>query len=275
EPIHEAGPSTPIEILGLEDVPSSGDPFVVVPSDSEAKQISGRLQQLQRERLLQKAKRVTLEDLHVQIREGKIKDLNLIVRGDVQGSVEALCSNLEKIESQKVQVQIIHSGVGAISESDIMLAAASNALAIGFNVRPTQRAEDLARQEGVQVRTYRIIYDAISAIRTAMAGLLDRAFEENLLGRGEIREVFRTAKGFSIAGSYVRDGRLNRNANIRILRDSVVVHEGKLASLRRFKDDVSEVPQGMECGIGVERFNDIRVGDVVECYEMKEITPTL
>ncbi|HQO34173.1 MAG TPA: translation initiation factor IF-2 [bacterium] len=275
EPIHEAGPSTPIEILGLEDVPSSGDPFVVVPSDSEAKQISGRLQQLQRERLLQKAKRVTLEDLHVQIREGKIKDLNLIVRGDVQGSVEALCSNLEKIESQKVQVQIIHSGVGAISESDIMLAAASNALAIGFNVRPTQRAEDLARQEGVQVRTYRIIYDAISAIRTAMAGLLDRAFEENLLGRGEIREVFRTAKGFSIAGSYVRDGRLNRNANIRILRDSVVVHEGKLASLRRFKDDVSEVPQGMECGIGVERFNDIRVGDVVECYKMKEITPTL
>ncbi|MFH1738403.1 MAG: translation initiation factor IF-2, partial [bacterium] len=275
EPITEAGPAKPVEILGLEDVPSSGDPFVVVPFDSQARQLSARLQQMQRERDLRQTHHVTLEDLHAQIIEGKIKELNIIVKGDVQGSVEALCSNLARIESAKVMVVIMHSGVGAISESDVMLASASNALVIGFNVRPTPRAEDLSRQEGVQIRTYKVIYDAISAIRASMAGLLDRAFEETLLGRCEIREVFRTAKGLSIAGSYVQNGHLTRNANIRILRDSVIVHEGKLASLRRFKDDVREVPQGMECGIGVERFNDIRVGDVLECFELEEVAPTL
>ncbi len=275
EPIEEAGPSVPVEILGLNDVPDSGDPFVVVPEDSQAKQISSRLQQIQRERELRRTRRVTLEDLHAQIEQGEIKELNLVVKADVQGSVEAVCSNLENIESAKVKLNIIHSGAGAISESDVMLASASNALVIGFNIRPTPRAEELARQENVQIRTYRVIYDAISSIRDAMAGLLDKDFEENVLGRCEVREVFRTSKGFSIAGSYVRDGHLARNAHIRILRDSVVVHEGRLASLRRFKEDVREVGQGMECGIGVERFNDIRVGDVVECYELEEVAPSL
>jgi translation initiation factor IF-2 len=273
--ITEAGPSTPVEVLGLENVPTSGDPFVVVSYDSQAKQLSARLQQIQRERELRRAQRVTLEDLYARIKEGRIKELNLVVKGDVQGSVEALCSNLEKIESAKVKVNILHSGVGAISESDTMLASASNALVIGFNVRPTPRADDLARQEGVEIRTYRVIYDAISAIRDAMTGLLEVTYRENILGRGEVREVFRMDKGLSIAGSYVQDGRLTRNAHVRILRDAVVIHEGKLVSLRRFKEDVREVPQGMECGIGLERFNDLRVGDVVECYELEEVAPTL
>jgi translation initiation factor IF-2 len=273
--ITEAGPATPVEVLGLENVPTSGDPFVVVSYDSQAKQLSARLQQIQRERELRRAQRVTLEDLYAQIKEGRIKELNLVVKGDVQGSVEALCSNLEKIASEKVKVNILHSGVGAISESDTMLASASNALVIGFNVRPTPRADDLARQEGVEIRTYRVIYDAISAIRDAMTGLLEVTYRENILGRGEVREVFRMDKGLSIAGSYVQDGRLTRNAHVRILRDAVVIHEGKLVSLRRFKEDVREVPQGMECGIGLERFNDLRVGDVVECYELEEVAPTL
>lgn len=275
EPITQAGPATPIGVLGLNDVPTSGDPFVVVPRDAPARQISARLQQIQRERELRGALHITLEDLHAQIEEGRIKELNLIIKGDVQGSVEALCSSLEKIESEKVKVNIMHRGVGAISESDIMLASASNTLVLGFNVRPTPRAEDLARQENVQARTYRVIYEAISAIRDAMLGLLDTTYQENILGRGEVREVFRADRGLSIAGSYVQDGCLTRNAHIRILRDSVVVHEGKLASLRRFKEDVREVPQGLECGIGVERFNDIRVGDVLECYELEEVAPSL
>ncbi len=275
EPIESAGPSMPVEILGLNDVPASGDPFVVVPEDSQAKQISNRLQQIQRERELRRTRRVTFEDLHAQIEQGEIKELNLIIKGDVQGSVEALRSNLESIASDKVKLNIIHSGAGAVSESDVMLASASNALVLGFNVEPTVRAEELGRQENVQIRTYRVIYDAIASIRDAMTGLLEKDYAENVLGRGEVREVFRTSKGFSIAGSYVRDGHLTRNAHIRILRDSVVVHEGRLASLRRFKEDVREVGQGMECGIGVERFNDIRVGDVVECYELEEVAPTL
>ncbi|MEW6234299.1 MAG: translation initiation factor IF-2 [Candidatus Omnitrophota bacterium] len=275
ETIQEAGPSWPVEILGIEDVPSAGDPFIVVKDDNQAKQLSAKLRLIQRERELRRTRHVTLEDLHMQIEEGEIKELRIIVKGDVQGSVGAVCDNLNKIESEKVRIDILHSGVGSIAESDVMLASASNAVIIGFNVRPHPQVAELAKREHVDLRTYRIIYDAISDIKNAMTGMLDKTFKEKILGRGEIREVFRLSRGISIAGSFVQDGHLQRNAPVRLLRDSVVIHEGKLSSLKRFKDDVREVPSGYECGIGLEKWNDIRVGDVVECYELEEVAPTL
>ncbi|MBN2330004.1 MAG: translation initiation factor IF-2 [Candidatus Omnitrophica bacterium] len=275
EMLEEAGPSTPVEILGIEDVPSAGDPFIVVKDDNQAKQISARLQQIQRERDMRRTRHVTLDDLHSQIQEGAIKELNVIVKGDVQGSVGAVSENLLKIESEKVRIEIIHSGVGAISESDVMLASASNAVIIGFNVRPHPHVTDLAKREHVDIRTYRIIYQVISDVKNAMEGMLDKTYEERILGRGEVREVFRLSRGLSIAGLYIQNGRLLRNAPVRLLRDSVVVHEGSLSSLRRFKEDVREVQSGFECGIGLENFNDIREGDVIECYQMDEVAPTL
>ncbi len=275
EKLIEAGPSQPVEIIGIESVPSAGDPLVVVTDDAQAKEISSQLQLIQRERDMKRTQHVTLEDLHRQIESGTVKTLNLIVRGDVQGSVGAVCESLRKIESEKVKIDIIHSGVGAISESDIMLASASNALIIGFNVRPYPQAEELARREHVDIRLYRIIYDAVEEIRKAMTGMLDKVYEERFIGRGEIREVFRLSKGMSIAGSYVTDGKLMKNFPVRLVRDSVVIHEGKLSSLRRFKDDVKEVQSGYECGLGFESFSDLRDGDLVECFEMVEVAPTL
>ncbi len=275
EPIDEAGPAYPVEIVGMEDVPSAGDPFMVVPDESQAKQISARLQQIQRERELKRTKHISLDDLHSMIEEGEIKELRIIVKGDVQGSVGAVCQSLNEIESDKVRIEIIHSGVGAITESDVMLASASNAIIIGFNVRPYPHVSDTAKREHVDIRTYRVIYNAIQDVKQAMTGMLDKTYREKVLGHGEIREVFKLSRGISIAGSYVQDGRLMRNAPVRLLRDSVVIHEGKLSSLKRFKDDVKEVPSGYECGIGLEQWNDIRVGDVVECYELEEVAPVL
>ncbi len=275
EQIAQAGPAMPVEIIGLEDVPTAGDPFIVVTDDSQAKQISTRLQQIQRERELKRTEHITLEDLHNQIEKGAVKELRLIIKGDVQGSVGALNESLNKIESQKVRIEILHSGVGSITESDVMLASASNALIIGFNVRPHPQVMDLAKREHVDIRMYRVIYDVITDIKKAMTGMLDKTYKEKYVGRSEIREVFRLSKGISIAGSYVQDGRLLRNAPVRLLRDSIVVHEGRLSSLKRFKDDVREVQSGYECGIGLEQFNDIRVGDVLECYQMEEVAPTL
>ena len=275
EPLQIAGPSMPVEILGLDNVPSAGDPFIVVEDDAQAKQISARLQQIQRERDLRRTHHVTLEDLHIQIEQGAVKELNIIIKGDVQGSVGALCENLAKITSEKVRIEIIHSGVGSITESDVMLASASNALIIGFNVRPHPNVMDLSKREHVDIRMYRVIYDAISDIKKAMTGMLDKTYREKIIGRGEIREVYRLSRSLSIAGSFVQDGRLLRNSPVRLVRDSVVVHEGRLSSLKRFKDDVREVASGYECGIGLERFNDIRVGDIVECYQMEEVAPTL
>ncbi|MDX9753705.1 MAG: translation initiation factor IF-2 [bacterium] len=275
EHIDEAGPSTPVEILGNEDVPSAGDPFIVVQDDAQAKQISSRLQQIQREREMRRTRHVTLEDLHAQIQQGQIKELQIIVKGDVQGSVGAVCESLLKIESDKVRIDIIHSGVGAITESDVMLASASNALIIGFNVRPYAHVSDLAKREHVDIRTYRVIYDAINDIRQAMTGMLEKTKVEKQIGMAQVREVFRLSRGISIAGLMVQHGQMVRNKPIRLLRDSVVVHEGKLSSLKRFKDDVKEVAAGFECGIGIENFNDIRPGDLVECYEVTEVAQTL
>ena len=275
KPILEAGPSTPVEILGIENVPSAGDPFIVVKDDAQAKHISAKLQQIQRERDLRRTHHVTLEDLHTQIEEGSIKDLQVIIKGDVQGSVGAVCESLMKIESSKVRIDILHSGVGAVSESDVMLASASNAIIIGFNVRPHPQVSEIAKREHVDIRTYRIIYQVISDIKNAMEGMLEKTFEEKILGRGEVREVFRLSRGLSIAGLFIQDGRLLRNLPVRLLRDSVVIHEGKLSSLRRFKEDVREVQSGFECGIGLERFNDIRDGDILECYKLEELAPSL
>ena len=275
EPLVTAGPSMPVEILGLEGVPSAGDPFIVSKDDIQAKQISTRLQQIQRERDLRRARHITLEELHKQIVEGKVKDLRVIVKGDVQGSVGALSESLLKIESDKVRIQIIHSGVGSITESDVMLASASNALIVGFNVRPHPQVVDLAKQEHVDIRLHRVIYDAIAEIKQAMTGMLDKTYKENIIGRGEIREVFKVSRSMSIAGLYVQDGKLLRNASVRLLRDSVIVHEGKLSSLKRFKDDVREVASGYECGMGLERFQEMRVGDIVECFEHVEVASTL
>ena len=275
EMITTAGPSMPVEILGNEAVPSAGDPFIVVKDDAQAKTISSRLQQIQREREIRRTRHITLDALHAQIMEGQIKELQIIVKGDVQGSVGALSESLLKIESEKVRINIIHNGVGAITESDVMLASASNALIIGFNVRPYPQVADLAKREHVDIRTYRIIYDAINDIRQAMTGMLEKTFVEKSVGTAEVREVFRLSKGISIAGLYVQQGQLVRNKPIRLLRDGVIVHEGKLSSLKRFKDDVKDVQAGFECGIGIENFNDIRNGDVVECYDVTEVAPTL
>lgn len=275
EELEVAGPAQPVEIIGMSDVPSAGDPFIVVQDDAQAKNISTRLQQIQRERELKRQRKVTLEDLHRQIEEGEMKELQIIVKGDVQGSVDAVCSNLLKIESSKVRVEILHSAVGAITESDVMLASASNALIIGFNVRPAPDVRDLAKREMVDIRTYQIIYEAIEDVRKAMTGMLDMQYRERELGHAEIREVFKLGRGLSIAGCYVQDGVLIRNSKCRLLRDSVIIHEGKLDSLKRFKEDAKEVKAGAECGIGLENFSDLRVGDVVECYDMEEVAPSL
>ncbi len=273
--ITKAEPGDPVEITGLQDIPVAGDPFTVVEDDTQARQISIRLQQAQRQRDMKKAHRVTLEQLHTLIEAGELKELRLVVKADVQGSVEAVTDSLLNIESEKVKVVVLHNGVGPISDSDVMLASASNALIVGFNTQAQPSAIALAKSEGVEIRTFNIIYKAIDEIRNAMAGLLDRAYKETIVGRCEIREIFRLSKGLSIAGGQVQDGKVARNLPIRVLRDDAVIHEGKISSLKRFKDDVPEVPSGMECGIGVESFSGLQVADIIECYKLEEVTPTL
>jgi translation initiation factor IF-2 len=273
--VEEAGPATPVEILGIDGVPVAGDMFHVVPDERVARQLSLKLQHIQRVRDLRKARHVSLEDLHAQITQGEIKELNIIVKADVQGSVGAIVDALGKLPSERVKINIIHQGVGTVSESDVMLASASNAIILGFNVRPAPPVEDLAKAEHVDIRTYRIIYDAIADIRNAMEGMLESKYKEVSLGRCEVREVFRVDKQGIITGCYVTSGKMLRNAKMRILRDDIVIHEGALDSLRRFKEDVKEVASGFECGIGVSRFNDVRVGDVIECYTLEEVKQTL
>ena len=274
-PKQSAGPGTPVEITGLPDVPTAGDPFAVVDDDSQARQTSIKLQQAQRQRALRKRQLVTLDQLHDLIEEGGLKELMLVVKGDVQGSVEAVVDNLLQIESDKVKVRVIHNGVGPVNESDIMLASASNALVIGFSVSVPAMTQMLAKQEGVEIRTFTVIYRAIDEIRNAMTGLLDSDYKENILGRCLVREVFRLSKDLSIAGCQVQDGKITRNRKMRVLRDAEVLHKGTISSLKRFKDDVPEVQTGFECGVGVERFDSIRVGDIIECFELEEVAPTL
>jgi translation initiation factor IF-2 len=269
--VKEAGPSTPVEITGLNDVPQAGDRFAVLSDEKTARQVGeARAQQAVLAQRGEKS-RVTLETLFEQMKQGEIKDLNLIVKADVQGSAEALSASLQKIDVEGVKVKIIHSAVGAITESDITLAAASNAIVIGFNVRPDVNAKRAAEAESVDVRLHRIIYKVMEEIETAMKGMLDPEFAEKIIGQAEVRQTFKVSKVGTIAGSYVTDGKITRNSGIRLIRDGVVIFEGVIDDLKRYKDDAKEVSQGYECGITIKNFNDVKEGDIIEAYIMEEV----
>jgi len=274
--VQEAGPSIPVEVAGLPGVPSAGDVFQVVKDERIAREIAEDRARKQRTADLSVSAKVTLDDLFSKITEGSVKELALVIKSDVQGSAEALTAGVEKLATDAVKLRVIHSGVGGITESDVLLAAASNAIIVGFNVRPEPKASALAEQQGVDVRLYTIIYDAMAEIKAAMEGLLEPTLKERTLGRAEVRQVFTVSKAGVIAGSYVVDGTITRAAvGVRVIRDNVVVYEGKLGSLRRFKDDVREVQQGYECGISVENFNDIKAGDIIEAYAVDKIAAKL
>ncbi len=269
--IQSAGPSVPVEILGMPDVPQPGDKFMAVIDEKKARSISAFRLQQQRETTLAQNKRVTLEDLHQQIIEGEIKELNLIIKADVQGSIQAVKEAFAKLDSNEVRVKVIHDGVGGITEGDVLLAAASNALIIGFNVRPTEKAAPLAARENVEIDLYSVIYDAINDMKKAMDGLLAPKFKEKIVGRAEVREIFTIPKVGSIAGCFVLTGNMERNLTARLIRDNVVVYEGKIGSLRRFKDDVKSVQSGYECGLSFEKYQDVKQGDIVEPFVLEEI----
>jgi len=276
-PVKSAGPATPVEVLGLTSLPQPGDPFQTVADAAKARQIATFRQTRAKEQALTaKGGRLTLESLKEQIAEGGVKELPIIVKADVQGSAEVLADTLTKLSDEKVKINIIRSGVGAINESDVLLASASNAIVIGFNVRPDRNAADVAEREQVDVRLHSVIYNVTDEIKKGMAGLLEPTFKEVRIGSAAVREVFKVPKVGSIAGCMVTDGRITRSGDtqVRLLRDNVVIHEGKIGSLRRFKDDVSEVKAGLECGIGLERYNDIKVGDVIEVFTMERVAVT-
>ena len=270
--VKEAGPSQPVEILGLNDVPNAGEVFVGCASEKEARNFADTFIAQNKVKLLDETKsKMSLDDLFNQIKEGNLKELNIVVKADVQGSVEALKQSLLKLSNEEVVVKVIHGGVGAINESDVILASASNAIIIGFNVRPDATAKDIAEREGVDLRLYRVIYNAIEDVEAAMKGMLDPVFEEKILGHAEVRQTFKASGVGTIAGAYVQDGIFERNCSTRLIRDGVVMFDGPLASLKRFKDDVKEVRAGYECGFVFENYNDIKEGDQVEAYKMVEI----
>ena len=273
--VEEAKPATPVEILGLEGIPEAGDTFTAVADREKAKNIATYREQKAREAQLAKSSRVTLEGLAEQIKTAGVKELPIILKGDVQGSVEVLADSLQKLSNEQVKVRVLRSGVGAITESDVLLASASNAIIIGFNVRPERKAQELAEQENVEIRLHSIIYELQDEIRKAMVGLLEPVFKETYLGRAEVRDTFRVPKVGTIAGCYVQDGTIKRDAEVRLLRDNVVVFKGRVGSLRRFKDDVSEVRNGMECGIGIAGYGDIKVGDVIEAFSVQKVAGEL
>ena len=271
EKIHKAGPATAVEILGLNDVPAAGDRFNAVGDDHLAKEIAEKRKQKQREEIMARKSGMTLEELFSSAAEGEVKELNLIVKGDVMGSVGAVVSSLEKLSNEEVKVKIVHQGVGAINESDVILAGTAGAVIIGFNVRPSSAVQAAADRESVQIRTYRVIYDIIDDVEAAMKGMLDPEFKEEVLGEIDVRDTFEVPGVGIIAGGYVMKGKIVRNASARLVREGIVIHEGNISSLKRFKDDAKEVAQGFECGIGLENYNDIKVGDVIECYHMVEV----
>ena len=270
-----AGPSTPVEILGFAGVPEAGDTFTVLEDDKMAREISARRQQRERMAALMASARVSLESFMESVKEGQVKELSLILKADVQGSIEALKESLGKLGNEEVGVKVLHSAVGGITETDVMLAAASAAVIVGFNVRPTPGAREVAKHEKVDIRLYSVIYDAIDEIKSALEGILEPAQQEVVRGHAEIRELFHVPNVGTIAGCYVTDGNINRNSNVRLIRDNVVIYTGKISSLRRFKDDVNEVQSGYECGIGIENYNDIKQGDIIEPYVTEEVSRTL
>ena len=267
--IKSAGPSIPVEILGLSEVPSAGDRFAVVKDEKTARNMAEIRKQKIKDESFHSANRVSLEDLYSQIQEGTVKELGIIVKADVQGSVQAIKQSLEKLSTDDVRVRVIHGGVGAITETDVTLATASNALLIGFNVRPDSNASIIADKEGVSIKTYRIIYDAIEDVKSAMIGMLDPEYKEVINGKAEVRMVYKISNIGTIAGCYVLDGKIIRNSEVRVIRDGIVIFESTLASLKRFKDDAKEVNAGYECGLSVERFNDLKEGDIIESFTMQ------
>ena len=269
--VTEAGPSTPVEISGLSEVPSAGDTFNAVADERMARELAEERRVKQSANALGGTKKVSLEDLFSQIQAGEMKTLNIIVKADVQGSAEAVKTSLEKISNDEVRVKVIHSAVGAINESDVMLAATSGAIIVGFNVRPDNAARDSAARSKVDMRMYRVIYDCINEIEAAMKGMLAPQFKEVVIGHAEVRETYKVSKVGTVCGCYCTDGKIQRGCDVRVLRDNIVIHEGSLASLRRFKDDVKEVASGYECGMQVEKFNDIKPGDIIECFVMEQI----
>ena len=273
--ITEAGPSEPALILGLNGAPTAGDKFIVMDTDQEAREIASKREQLQRELGLRTQKRVTLEDIGRRKALGSFNELNIIVKGDVDGSIEALSDSLIKLSTPEVQVNVIHKAVGAISESDVTLAAASDAFIIGFQVRPSLAARRLAERDGVDIRLYSIIYKAIEEVKDAMEGMLSPEIKEEILGSAEVLQTYHISKVGTIAGAIVREGKVKRNCKVRIIRDGIVIYTGDLGSLKRFKDDVKEVTSGFDCGLSVAGYNDIKVGDFIESFEEVEVKKTL
>jgi translation initiation factor IF-2 len=273
--IEEAGPSTPVEVLGLESMPDSGDTFLVVSDRDKAKGIAQYRKMKERESQLAKSSRVSLEGLAEQIRLAGVKELPLIIKGDVTGSVEVLADSLTRMSTEKVRIKVVHSGVGSITESDVLLATASNTIIIGFNVRPERKAAELAQQEGIEIRLHSIIYELQDEIRKAMLGLLEPVFKENYLGRAEVLNVFHIPKVGAIAGCRVLDGVIRRDSEVKVTRGDEQIHKGKVNSLKRFKDDAREVTNGMECGIGMGGFNDLKPGDLIEAYTTEKLAADL
>src|SRR5882757_2579493 len=273
--VNEAGPSTPVQVLGLDGAPQAGEKFQVMETDREAREVANKRGQIMREQSIRTKKHITLDEIGRRLAIGSFKQLNVIVKGDVDGSVEALSDSLLKLSTPKIQVSIIHKAVGQISESDVLLASASDAVIVGFQVRPSGSARKLADNEEIEIRLYSIIYDAINEVKAAMVGMLEKEMEEVIVGNAEVRDVFKISKVGTVAGTMVTDGYIKRNNPIRLIRDGIVVYAGKLNSLKRFKDDASEVKSGFDCGMGIEGFNNIEVGDVIESYEMKEVKRSL
>ncbi|HWW62188.1 MAG TPA: translation initiation factor IF-2, partial [Thermoanaerobaculia bacterium] len=275
ERIKEAGPATPVQVTGFEDVPNAGDSLQGIDDETQARMIGQMRQEKAREAAQSKGSRMSLDQLFQKLQKGETKELNLIVKADVQGSVEVLGETMRKLSTAEVKVNIIHSSVGAISTNDVLLASASDAIVVGFNVRPERSAGELAEKEGVDVRLYTVIYNLLDEMKAAMTGLLDPKFQDVFQGRAEVRDTFKVPKIGVIAGCMVTDGVIPRTANVRLLRDNRVIYEGKIGSLRHFKNDVSEVRQGFECGIGIERFQDVKVGDVIEAFKVEKMEAAL
>jgi translation initiation factor IF-2 len=275
--IDEAGPSTPVEIIGLSDIPGAGDPFQVTEDERQARQVGAKRQELERLGDSRNVKKVTLDNLYTKIKEGAIQEFNVIIKGDVQGSVEALQGSLEKLSNDEIHLNVIRASAGAIIESDVTLASASDALVIGFNVRPTPRAQALADQEKIEIRKYNIIYDVVDDIRLAMEGMLSPEVREVEIGTVEVRDTFKVPRVGTIAGCMVTKGKIKRNSLVRVIRDSIQINSEmiKISSLKRFKDDAKEVAEGFECGVGLENFNDLHVGDILEVVETEEIARKL
>ncbi|MFW6224249.1 MAG: translation initiation factor IF-2, partial [Bacteroidota bacterium] len=273
--VESVGPSEPVLMLGLHGAPNAGDSFAVMDDEREAKNIATKRQQLQREQGIRSKKHVTLDEIGRRIAIGDFKELNVIVKGDVDGSVEALSDELLKLSNKEVQVNVIHKSVGQIIESDVLLASASDAIIIGFQVRPSLSARKLAEQEQIDIRTYSVIYEAKQEVMDAIEGLLSPEIKEKVVANIEVRDVFKISKVGTVAGCYVLDGKIHRNTDVRLIRDGIVIYTGKLGSLKRFKDDVKEVHKGYECGLNIENFNDIKVGDIIEGFETYEVKRSL